>query len=188
MDVGKTLYVKNRREWRSWLKTHHATAKEIWLIYFKKGSGKVRIPYNAAVEEALCYGWIDSTVKSLNKESFVQRFSPRRPNSELSELNKERIRRLIQSKKMRKAGWQKISRHLSPLYRSLPPFVFPKDILAEIKKHPVAWKHYNTFPLSYRRIRIGWIDASRSRPDMFKKRLRYFIAMTEKNRQYGMVK
>ena len=63
MQLGKTLYVKNRNQWRSWLEKNHQTTPEIWLIYYKKHSGKPRIPYNDAVEEALCFGWIDSTVK-----------------------------------------------------------------------------------------------------------------------------
>src|SRR5206468_6830236 len=66
MKVGKTLYVKNRRGWRAWLATHHRTEPEIWLIYYKKHSGKPRIPYNDAVEEALCYGWIDSITKPVD--------------------------------------------------------------------------------------------------------------------------
>lgn len=188
MEVGKTLYVKERKPWRAWLSRYHASKKEIWLIYFTKGSGKQRIPYNDAVEEALCYGWIDSTIKTRNAESWVQRFTPRRPNSELSEMNKERIRRLIKSKKMRKAGLLSISRHLSSFTLKPKQFIFPKDILEEIQKNPTAWKNFRSFPLSYQRIRIGWIDASRSRSDFFKKRLRYFIAMTEKNKRYGMVR
>ncbi len=187
MIIGRTLCVTNRKAWRAWLRKNHSTAKEIWLIYHKKGSGKKRIPYNDAVEEALCYGWIDSTVKSLDTEKFTQRFTPRRPKSELSELNKERVRRLIKSRKMTKAGLDKIARHLSSLTGTRTNFVCPKDILDKIKQHPEAWKNYRRFPLFYRRIRIGWIDASRIRPEMFGKRLKYFLSMTERNKKFGMI-
>lgn len=187
MNVGTTLDVKDRKEWRAWLAKHHATAADIWLVYYKKDSGIQRISYNDAVEEALCYGWIDSITKSRDAKSWVQRFSPRRPNSVLSEMNKERIRRLVASKKMRAPGLAAVSRHLSTLDLSPARFVFPEDILKEIRKNPVAWKHYRKFPLSYRRIRIGWIDSSRNRPEFFRKRLRYFIAKTEKNERFGMV-
>ena len=78
MDIGKTLYVTDRKQWRSWLAKNHTKAKEIWLIYYRKSSGKKRIPYNDAVEEALCYGWIDSIMKSIDEKSFAQRFSPRK--------------------------------------------------------------------------------------------------------------
>ena len=93
MNVGKTLYAKNRREWRAWLAKHHRAAPEIWLIYYKKESGKPRIPYNHAVEEALCYGWIDSILKPVDARRYAQRFSPRRSTSRLSEMNRERVRR-----------------------------------------------------------------------------------------------
>jgi len=187
MKIGTILSVKNRKEWRAWLAAHHSTASDIWLVNFRKGSGKQRISYNDAVEEALCYGWIDSIVKKLDAESWVQRYTPRRPKSILSELNKERIRRLVASKKMRKPGLDAISHHLSSLSLSPKRFIFPKDILDEIRKNPVAWSHYRKFPLSYRRIRIGWIDGSRNRTDVYKKRLRYFITMTEKNKRFGTI-
>src|SRR6266853_6032712 len=95
MEIGTTLYVKDRRQWRSWLARHHRTAPEIWLIYYKKHSGKPRIPYGDAVEEALCYGWIDTTVKTLDAERFVQRFTPRKQRSNWSGPNLVRVRRLI---------------------------------------------------------------------------------------------
>src|SRR2546428_11386211 len=112
MEITNLLEVKNRKEWRSWLSKNHKSEKEIWLVYYKKKSGKSRIPYNAAVEEALCYGWIDSTVKSIDENSYAQRFSPRKKESNLSEMNKERIRRLIEKGKMTKAGLDSIRKHL----------------------------------------------------------------------------
>ena len=104
MKITKTLYVHKTNHWRTWLRKNHRTAKEIWLIYYKKHSGKPRIPYNDAVEEALCFGWIDSTVKTVDKDSFAQRFSPRNPKSSWSELNKERARMLLRKKAMVPAG------------------------------------------------------------------------------------
>ena len=112
MKVGKTLYVTNRNQWRSWLSKHHRTANDIWLIYYNKRSGKDRIPYNDAVEEALCYGWIDSLTKPRNDESWVQRFSPRKNKSALSEMNKERVRRLIKAGTMTQFGLASIRHHM----------------------------------------------------------------------------
>jgi uncharacterized protein YdeI (YjbR/CyaY-like superfamily) len=188
MNIGKTLTVTNRTQWRRWLAKNHRTASEIWLVYFKKESGRKRIPYNNAVEEALCYGWIDSTAKTIDEKRFAQRFSPRKPNSVLSDMNKERIRRLITAKKMTRAGLSAIERHLQPDGTLSARFVVPPDILHAIKLHPLAWKHFRRFPLSYKRIRIGWIDGSRKRPVEFAKRLTYFISMTEQNKQFGMVR
>ncbi len=192
MEISKTLYAKNRKQWRSWLAKNHRTAPEIWLVYYKKHTGKPRIPYNDAVEEALCYGWIDSTVKAIDKDRTAQRFSPRRANSALSETNKERVRRLIAAKKMTRFGLERIKHHLesSPVpSRSREPsrFKLPGDILHVLKRDPIVWKNFRKFPDSYKRIRVGWIDGARGRPDEFEKRLRYFVKMTAKNKKYGMV-
>ena len=189
MNVGKTLYVTNRKQWRSWLSRNHKKEKEIWLIYYKKNSGKPRIPYNDSVEEALCYGWIDSIAKPRNSESWVQRFSPRKPKSVLSPMNKERVLRLIKAKKITRAGLEIIRHHLGGTLNSSASktISFPKDILSELKSDSIVWNNFQKFPASYKRIRIGWIDGSRKRPEEFKKRLKYFISMTAKNKRFGMV-
>lgn len=181
MKLGETLYVTNRKAWRAWLAKNHANAKEIWLIYFKKHSGRQRIPYNDAVEEALCHGWIDSIVKRVDDDRTAQRFSPRRPKSFLSETNKERARRLIKAKKMTGVGLEKIQSQLDEKY------VHAKDIMAALKKDAATWKNFQAFPESYKRIRVGWIDASRHRPEIFRQRLRYFLKMTAQNKRFGMV-
>jgi uncharacterized protein YdeI (YjbR/CyaY-like superfamily) len=194
MEIGKTLYVKNRRQWRRWLEKNYANEPEIWLIYYKKHSGKPRIPYNDAVEEALCFGWIDSNLKPVDGESYAQRFTPRRKNSKLSEMNKERVRRLIKAKLMNAAGLEKIKHELHPHSLKLnkvpkvKKYVPAKDILNELKKDPIVWKNFRKFPQSYKRIRVAWIDGSRRRHDVFKTRLNYFIRMTAKNKKFGMVK
>ena len=194
MKIGKTFYAANRKQWRSWLAKNHRSEPEIWLIYYKKNSGKPRIPYNDAVEEALCYGWIDSTLKPKDEISYLQRFSPRRKNSRLSEMNKERVRRLIMAKRMTRFGLESIQHHMengsnnSKQSTTLINFSMPKDILHELKNNPLAWKNFQKFPESYKRIRIGWIDASRNSHEYFTKRLHYFIKMTAKNKMFGMVR
>lgn len=193
MKLGETLYVTTRKQWRAWLAKHHKTKKEIWLVYYRKDSGKPRIPYNDAVEEALCYGWIDSTYKPIDGTSHAQRFSPRRKGSPVSPMNKERIRRLIAAKKMTKAGMESIGHHLTEdvnkvsASEQLKKFQIPDDILAALQADPTVWKHFQTFPESYKRIRVGWIEGARHRPDEFQKRLRYFLKMTGKGKRFGMV-
>lgn len=193
MEIGKKLYVKNRSQWRAWLKKNHLKEPEIWLIFYKKSSGKQRLPYNDAVEEALCFGWIDSILKPVDEFCYAQRFSPRRHNSNLSEMNRERVRRLIKAKKMTKFGLDKIKHELHAHKEQktknpkLKEYVLPNDILRELKKDSVVWKNFRKFPESYKRIRIGWIDNSRKRPETFKTRLNYFIKMTAKNKKFGMV-
>jgi uncharacterized protein YdeI (YjbR/CyaY-like superfamily) len=190
VKVGKTLYVKNRKLWRSWLSSHHKTAGDIWLVYYKKESGRPRIPYNDAVEEALCYGWIDSTTKPRDNKSWVQRFSPRREKSHLSERNKERVRRLIKAGKMTRFGLKRIRHDMderSAKTSKLKRFILPDDILKVLKSDPDVWKNFAKFPKTYQHIRVAWIDGSRNRPDMFAQRLRYFMKMTAQNKRFGMV-
>ena len=189
MNVGKTFYAPDRKAWRAWLARHHKTAPEIWLVYYKKGSGKPRIPYNHAVEEALCYGWIDSILKPIDGRRYAQRFSPRRSTSVLSAMNRERVRRLIKAKKMTRAGLDRIAHAFDHKKESRinPGATIPKDILARLKRNPVVWKHFQRFPASYKRIRIGWIDAARHRRVAFEQRLGYFLRMTAQNKRFGMV-
>ena len=104
MDIGETLYVTNREDFRKWLTENHRSRKEIWLIQYKKAAKKPSINYVEAVEEALCFGWIDGTQKSMDAERYALRFSPRRPKSNWTETNKERARRLIAEGKMTEAG------------------------------------------------------------------------------------
>jgi uncharacterized protein YdeI (YjbR/CyaY-like superfamily) len=181
VKVGKTLYVKNRREWRRWLATHHKSAAEIWLIYYKKVSGKPRIPYNDAVDEALCYGWIDSILKPIDAHKYAQRYSPRRKTSKLSDMNRERVRRLIKSGRMTKAGLAAIE------HTGKGPAKLPADILERLQRDPTTWNNFQRFPASYKRIRIGWIAAARHRRVAFEQRLRYFLKMTKRNKRFGMV-
>ena len=181
MDIGKTLYVTDRRMWRDWLIKHHASASEIWLVTYRKHTGIPTLPYNDAVEEALCFGWIDSIVKRLDDDRLAQRYSPRRKGSNLSPMNRERVKTLIREKRMTEAGLSKIREKLTE------DFVIPKDILLVLKKDPAVWKHFTGFPDSYVRIRIGWIEGARRRPDEFIKRLKYFVRMTARNKRFGMV-
>src|SRR5687768_2659801 len=92
MPVGKTLCVANRDDWRAWLADHHETETAVWLIYYKKHTGRPRIPYDDAVEEALCFGWIDSTVRRIDDAKFAQQFTPRRDINNWSALNRRRMR------------------------------------------------------------------------------------------------
>ncbi len=179
MKIGKTLYVTHCSEWRKWLNDNFDHQKEIWLIFPKKSSGLPRITYNDAVEEALCFGWIDSTIKSIDDEKFAQRFSPRRPKSSYSQANKERLRLLMQENRLHPAIQKTIKTVLADV------FVFPPDILSAIKKDKDAWKNYQNFSPAYQRIRIDYIDAARKRPEEFEKRLSHFIKKTKQNKQIG---
>ena len=100
----KMVYFSNRNELRNWLTQNHDKEKEIWLVYYRKSSGKPTVSYDDSVEEALCFGWIDSVQRSNNEESSVQRFSPRKPKSNWSESNRARAKRLIEQGLMTPSG------------------------------------------------------------------------------------
>jgi len=104
MEIGETLYVITRQDFRRWLEKYHATKSEIWLVRYKKASGKPSLDYVQAVEEAICFGWIDNLEKSIDVQRYALRFSPRRPNSNWTDTNIERARRMIAQRKMRAAG------------------------------------------------------------------------------------
>lgn len=179
MDISQTLHVTDRKDWRNWLKKNYKTEKDIWLVYYKKATGKPRIEYNDAVEEALCFGWIDSIAKKLDDERTAQRFSPRKPKSSYSQANIERLRSLVVQKKVMKEVVDSLGDILNE------EFVIPPDILKAIKANKAAWKNFQKFSDSYKRIRIAFIAGARHRPEEFKKRLRHFIEMTEKNKMFG---
>ena len=179
MDIGKTLYVTSSEEWRAWLVANFDLADEIWLIFPKKASGKERIPYNNAVEEALCFGWIDSIIKSIDESSTAQRFSPRNPKSGYSQANKERLRWLSEHGKIHPSLKEQVEEVLKV------EFVFPEDIIQAIKANTTAWENYQEYSPVYQRIRVAYIDTARKKPDEFKKRLAYFIKRTEQNKQIG---
>jgi uncharacterized protein YdeI (YjbR/CyaY-like superfamily) len=104
VDITQTLYASNREEWRRWLADHHQTEREVWLIFYKKDSGKTGVGYEEAVEEALCFGWIDSLMQRIDDQRRAQRFSPRKPKSNWSNSNIQRVRQLIREGKMTDAG------------------------------------------------------------------------------------
>ena len=147
----------------------------------------------AAIDEAqqnvhleLCFGWIDSILKPIDREKYAQRFSPRKKNSQLSDMNKERIRRLIRSRRMTRAGLEAIQHRFDHSEHRRSPHI-PPDILKALQRDKTTWRNFSRFPDSYKRIRIGWIHGSRRRPDIFRQRLNYFLKMTKQNKRFGMV-
>ncbi len=165
-------YFETRAEWRRWLAENFETAKEVWFIFPNKSSGKTGILYNDAVEEALCFGWIDSTVGALDKDHKIQRFTPRRPRSTYSQSNKERLAWLLENRMIHPSLEDEIRGVLAE------SFVFPADIIARLREDPVVWENYERFSDSYKRIRIAYIEQARISAEEFEKRLRNFIAKT----------
>ena len=178
-DGKQIFYPDDRNEWRRWLEENFRTADEMIVAFPSGGSVNKGISYNDAVEEALCFGWIDSVTGKLEGYSFTKRFTPRRKGSPYSRPNIERLI-WLDSRNM-------IHPDIRPQVEGLinTEFVFPDDIIDEIKSNETAWKNYQDFTEPYKRIRVAYIDAARKRPEEFRKRLDNFISMTERNRIIG---
>ena len=187
----QTLYVTDREEWRAWLQANCAQVSEIWLIYYKKHTGQPSIPYDVAVEEALCFGWIDSTTKRIDDARFMQRFTPRKDTGNWSEPNKARVRRLIAERRMTEAGLSKIGDEvLAELARPQAPrakksLVVPSYFKKALATDKRAWENFNKLAPSYRRKYVEWV-ASAKREETRTKRLQELQDRLSKNKNLGM--
>lgn len=173
---NRVKYFENREAWRKWLTDNFDTAKEIWFVFPHKSSGETCVLYNDAVEEALCFEWIDSTIRPLDETHKIQRFTPRNPKSTYSQANKERLKWLMEHKMVHPKFEDKIQNVLSE------PFVFPNDIIDKLQEDETVWENYRHLPETYKRIRIAYIEAARTRPEEFAKRLNHFISKTKENK------
>jgi len=189
MKINKTLYVTNRNDWRTWLEKNHDTEKEIWLIYYKKHREKPSIPYADSVEEALCFGWIDSIIKRIDDEKFLRKFTPRKDKSKWSELNKKRARKMIKEGKMTEVGLTKIDQKILDEKEGNPvqkkEFVIPPEIEKKIRKNEKAWKNFNDLAPCYKRQYIGWV-ASTKKEQTRERRLKELISVLEEGKKLGM--
>lgn len=172
----ETQYFTDRNEWRSWLEQNFEKKNEIWLEFPKKETGRKRISYNDAVEEALCFGWIDSTAKTLDTETTIQRFSKRRKNSSYSQINKERLKWLSENGRIHPSVIEVAEKVIHE------KFIFPEEIINRLKEDKTVWKNYQNMPETYKRIRIAYIEAAKDRPEEYVKRLNNFIEKTRANK------
>jgi uncharacterized protein YdeI (YjbR/CyaY-like superfamily) len=191
MPISKTLYVTNRDEWRAWLAKHHASETEVWLIYYKKHSTQPRIPYDHAVEEALCFGWIDSLVKRIDDQKFAQKFTPRRDCNKWSALNKRRARKLIREGRMTEVGLAKIDQAVldeEPRIKQKKKsrnLDLPRFVKLALLASPRASEHFQNLAPSYRRLYIEWIMSAK-KEETRARRLREAVSLLEQNKKLGL--
>ena len=177
MNKNKIYACTTREEWRAWLLEHFETEDEVWFVFPTKASGEPGVSYNDAVEEALCFGWIDGQAGTLDETHQLRRFTPRRKGSSYSQPN---IERLILMDELGKIH-PKVRPSVEELIRR--PFVFPEDILEALRQDETVWANYQAFTEPYKRIRVAYIDAARKRPAEFEKRLLSFIGKTRENKR-----
>ncbi len=180
----------SREEWRSWLKKNYSTKSEIWLLFYKQHTGKPRVSYDDALDEALCFGWVDSIVKRVDDERYLRKFTPRKSDSVWSEVNKKRVERLIREGRMAEAGLAKVKeakksgewfkRRVRKKHLEVPAFF--KEALAANTK---ALENFNGLAPSYQRNMVGWV-VSAKKEETRRKRLAEVIEVLERGEKLGL--
>lgn len=184
------IYFKTSAAWREWLQNNHDKTNGVWLLFFKKGTGKSSIEYEVAVEEALCFGWIDSIIKKIDDEKYVRKFTPRKDKSKWSELNKKRVEKLIQDNRMTEIGLAKIETAKRNGQWDKPDrpniqFDIPKEFQAALGQNRKAREHFDQLAPTYQKQYIGWIAIAK-RPETKEKRIKEAIDLLEKGQKLGL--
>jgi uncharacterized protein YdeI (YjbR/CyaY-like superfamily) len=180
----KTFYPKSRQEWREWLQNNHDKEQSVWLIYYKKKSNIPTVIYSEAVDEALCFGWIDSKAKPLDEEKFMQFFSRRKPKSVWSKVNKEKIKRLTDEGLMATAGFEIIEKAKQngswTILDEAEALIIPKDLDNEFQKRPNAKKYFFGLSRSDKRNILQWLILAK-RQETREKRIVEIVELAEQN-------
>lgn len=191
--MTEELYVHNRDDWREWLSRNQDKSKEVWLVYYKKQTGKPSISYDDSVEEALCFGWVDSIIRKIDDEKYARKFTPRKIKSRWSTANKKRVEKMIREGKMTEAGlarieeaknrgeWRKI--RVSGLHRK--KLVIPSYFKAALETNRKALGNFDKLANSYKRNFVLWIDSAK-KEETRRKRIAEAIGLLDRNQKLGM--
>jgi uncharacterized protein YdeI (YjbR/CyaY-like superfamily) len=186
----KQIYFKTGIEWHQWLIDNHDTESEVWLIFYKRGTGKPTMPYESSVEEALCFGWIDSIIKKIDDEKYVRKFTPRKDNSVWSELNKKRVNELILSKRMTEFGLVKVEKakrngQWDKTYRPDISLDIPEEFQKALDQNKKAKSFFYQLAPTYQKHYLGWINYAK-RMETREKRIWESIRLLEKGQKLGL--
>lgn len=183
-------YMKTAGQWRAWLQEHHETKQELWLVFYKKSTGRVSLTYEDAIQEALCFGWIDGILKRIDGAKHMIRFSPRRKSSIWSATNKKRVAKLIAEGRMTDAGLAKVRQAQengqwdnAAVQRSTPEV--PAELKKALARNRTAKRHFESLATSYRRQFIWWI-AGAKRDDTRRKRVDEAVRLLAEHKKLGM--
>lgn len=185
-----SIFCKNSSEWRAWLEQNHAVAKEVWLTYYKKHTKKETVLYTDAVDEALCFGWIDSTAKSIDDETYMQRFSPRKAKSVWSLVNTKKVACLIEEKKMTDAGLlavtiAKENGQWDKAYSLKVKVEMPAELEKALKLNQLAYENFYKFSPTNQQHYIRWVVQAK-RAETINKRIEAVVSRSEQNLKHGM--
>jgi uncharacterized protein YdeI (YjbR/CyaY-like superfamily) len=188
MKITKTFTAPDRVSWREWLEEHGACESEVWLVYYKAGTGIATISYNDSLEEALCFGWVDSIIQKIDEQKYARKFTPRKPGSKWSELNKHLVAKLVKEGRMTEAGMARVEFLLEeapPARPKRPDMPLPDWLKEGLMASPQAWENFSKLPPSHRRNTILWV-ADAKREETRQKRLKEAIGRLEKNERLGL--
>jgi uncharacterized protein YdeI (YjbR/CyaY-like superfamily) len=189
LDALEQVEVTSRAQWRAWLKKHHTRTTGIWLVYWKKGHDDKHIGYDAIVEEVLCYGWIDSTARSLDAERSMLHICPRKPNSVWSKVNKARVERLLATKRMAAPGLRSIevakANDSWTALDAVEALEMPADLTKALAKNKTAKKYFEAFPPSARKFILYWIGSAKTEATRTK-RINEVVTLAALNIRAGM--
>lgn len=188
--IGVRKHMKDREQWRAWLEANHATTAELWLVFYKKRIGKPGVTYDEAVEEALCFGWIDGIFKRIDDEKRANRFCPRRANSIWSQRNKERVARMIEAGRMTEVGMAKVREaqengQWDKAAEREDVTIVPPELTAALAKDERARANFEKLAPSYRKQFIGWVGTAK-REETRRKRVAEAVKMIRENKRLGM--
>jgi uncharacterized protein YdeI (YjbR/CyaY-like superfamily) len=184
------IYISDRDKWRQWLSENHATKAGIWLLFYKKETSKPSIEYEAAVEEALCFGWIDSIIKKIDAAKYARKFTPRSDKSKWSQLNKKRANKMIKQGRMTEVGLAKIksAKKTGLLDKNDRPRIsldIPPEFAKALARNKKAKENFDKLAASYRKYYIGWIAVAK-RQETKRRRIDESIALLEKGKKLGL--
>jgi len=180
----KTLDVQTLEQWRRWLTDHHDTESEGWLVFPKRHTGRPSIAYQDALDEALCLGWVDSLIKRLDDARYARKFTPRKPDSKWSTVNRKHYARLKASGRLKPPGLNRAPTDRS--YDARPSrSTIPEYILKALQRSPAAWRNFEILAPSYRRNYVGWIDSAKQQETKLR-RLREAIQLLAAGKTLGL--
>lgn len=178
------IHPKTRAAWRTWLQQHHTRSEGVWLVSYKKATGKARFDYDEAVEEALCFGWIDSKPNKLDDERAMLWFAPRKAGTGWSRVNKQRAGKMIEAGLMTPAGLAKIEAAKQDgswnVLDAIEELAIPPDLDRALKANPIAAEYFQAFPRSVKRAILEWI-ASAKKPETRAKRVEETARLAAQN-------
>jgi uncharacterized protein YdeI (YjbR/CyaY-like superfamily) len=179
-----TLEVRTRRQWRQWLAKHHTSSPGVWLVFYKAHTGVKSIPYEDAVREALCFGWIDSLVKRLDDDRYALKVTPRQPTSKWSDINRKRWQDLEAAGLLAPAGLRAAPTNNTYAPRPVVPDL-PAYIGQALKTNAKAWEFFRKLAPTYRRHFVVWIHTAK-RPETREKRIRESIRLLAAGQKLGL--